>query len=241
VGVFYYQSETIVRNVLRLVEARGAASMLDIGAGSPMTGRRFADRVQRYLAVEENARRAKLLGEAGLDVRRGRFPLDISQRFDLVLSSHSVPELAQSDLSDYRPFIYSAWNCVAPGGSLLIITFKGAAAEISALNTLVFDGSNALPRDGGNKEYLEIISILSEFSNPSIDRVRSHIVADTAEELLIYITPWINGSTRYMSAIQIGRLRDAIESRYHVRDNLYVLPTEHLFIRADKSGMDQRL
>lgn len=224
-----------MRNVLRLVAARNAASLLDIGAGSPVTGCRLAQSVQRYLAIEENAGRAKMFEDAGLDVWCGKFPLSLSERFDIVLSSHSVPELTQATLGDYPPFIRSAWTCVAPGGTLLIVTFKGGAREVSELSSLVFADTAAPPRDTGSKEYHEIISILSEVGLPLVNRVRSHIVADSAEELLVFITPWINGSSRQMSEIQVARLRDAIESRYFVKSDLYVLPTEHLFISVERT------
>lgn len=233
-GVRYYQSETLVRNVLRLISVRNAQSLLDIGAGSPATGCLLARSVRRYLAVEQDSERASALKRAGLDTICGRFPLPIEGQFDLVLSSHSIPELSETTLLAYPSFIRTAWTHVAPGGALLIITFKGGARELAELAALVFGGTNAAPRETGSREYETTLSLLTEFGSPLVARVYSHIVAETAEELAGFISPWIAGSSRIMGADQIVHLQEAVEARYFVSCGLYVLPTEHLFISVER-------
>jgi hypothetical protein len=217
----YTQQETLVENVLRYVSCFRAQSLLDIGAGAPSTALPISKSVRDYLAIESDPSCANELRCAGLNVLQERFPFPMFQTFDLVLSSHSVPE---GGLFQYQGFLSSAWRLVKTGGVLLVVTFKGSGGDVRFLREEL-----ACSRRNECTELNEIVHILSKFASVQIERVNSYATTSVAEDIVSYFLPWIcpEAGERYRMSKDF---RHIVETRYKVRPSYYVFPTEHLFI-----------
>ena len=121
------QADTILHKVSVEISRRHAKSMLDIGAGPAATAVQLARSVDRYVAVEQDPGRAVALRAAGLSVVDARFPCSLGKLFDVVLSSHSLPDPTSDSMAS---FLDGAWSCVAPHGILLLVTFIGCESEL---------------------------------------------------------------------------------------------------------------
>ncbi len=128
--VRYHQKRTLIENISWYIHDSMASSLLDIGAGRPDTAAALSKEVERYTAVEQDSRRAAELKNAGLEVVQGRFPLQLGSVYDLVLSSHSLPE---SSTELYPAFLSAAWDLTSDHGIMLIVTFKGARGDLATL------------------------------------------------------------------------------------------------------------
>ena len=225
-GVTYHQQTTLVANISRYIRETSADSLLDIGAGSPETALPVSKLVHRYRAVERDPQAAARLEHAGLNVTMGTFPLPIDGTYDLVLSSHSVPE---NSVESYPPFLSSAWELTNPEGMLLIVTFKGNRGDLAEIaHELV----GQLPHK--SEEFEFIIRSYEEFGGViRIERVNSYIEALAAEDIAFFLEPWLSGDCRQRESIHSTFVR-IIETRYKVRRDLFVFPTEHLFLSCRK-------
>jgi hypothetical protein len=226
IGVTYHQQATLVANISRYIEEASADSLLDIGAGSPETALPLSKRVHRYRAIERDPDAAARLENAGLSVTAGTFPLPMDGTYDLVLSSHSVPE---NSLEAYAPFLSSAWELTSPEGMLLIVTFKGSKGDLAEI---AHDLLGLAPRKSEGLEH--IIRSYEEFGGHiGIERVNSYVEGLAAEDIAFFLEPWLSGDGRERESIHSDFVR-IIETRYKVRRNLFVFPTEHLFLVCRK-------
>lgn len=224
-GLIYHQKFTLVDNIIRRVEQVGAKSLLDIGAGSTEVALPLSRAVDTYLAVEQEPARAAKLREANLNVVAGRFPVPINQTFDMVLSSHSIPERS---LSSYPSFLSEAWKLTNHGGQLLIVTFKGKHGDLARLE---FELLGRYPRRSA--EYDAVITYLEKQGRTRIERVNSYIQARSGEVLANFLGPWISGDRQVLAGM-MPALIHVMNTRYKVQHNYFVFPTEHLFISCDK-------
>jgi|GEM_PF-1720630 len=221
----YPQQATIAENVRRYASKIKAKSLLDIGAGSPSMAMCLSRDVQDYLAVEQNAARARKLRQAGLNVVQGRFPVLINTNFDLVLSSHSLPE---ENLDEYEAFILSAWRRVSARGLLLIVTFKGSGGAVKSLREEIGDQSK-----GASLELQKVIETMSQLASVKIERVNSYAQSSQPEDIVSYFHGWICSSAAKRRNT-VDALRHIVETRYKISPHQYVFPTEHLFISCNK-------
>ncbi len=181
--------------------------------------------VPRYRAVERDPHLAADLAQAGLDVVHGEFPLPAEDTFDLVLSSHSVPE---DSLQQYLPFLSACWTSTSARGSLLIITFKGSKGDLAEVQREV------IGRGFGASPELEVIlDSCARFGETRVERVNSYIESSHADELVRFLTRWLSASEDEMASAY-DQLLKIITTRYKVRDKLFVFPTEHLFISCHR-------
>lgn len=219
--VKYNQRTTLVENILKYVRRIGAGSLLDIGAGSCATAVALSRQVGRYHAVEQDLECATRLRASGLAVTHGVFPLDLDDRYDFVLSSHSLPE---GPVTAYEPFIESAWRSVQPGGMLLVVTFKGSAGALASVKGELF-----CERAPESPELEEILRCCGRCAPVAVARVNSFIEANDAGALANYLERWLTGDSNLRRAVRPDFL-DLLEARYKVRHGLFVFPVEHLFI-----------
>jgi hypothetical protein len=220
------QSEAIVENVSRYIRKAKAKSLLDIGAGSPATAVPLSKAVNRYLAIEEDPRRADQLRRAGLSVICRRFPIDIGETFDLALSSHSVPE---GDIQRYGDFLDSAWRSLNPGGTLLIITFKGSRGAVAELYEEMTGRPYAPDPD---PQYVAILDNLNRRGFVRVERINSYLQSSDPDEII----DWISGSLFTCDAERssyTSRVREILRMRYGL-DGRYLFPEEHLLITIAK-------
>ena len=221
----YHQRSALLHNIIRYIQTANAASLLDIGAGTPGIALPLSRSVQSYRAVEQDPDRARELREAGLDVIHGTFPVPLDTTYDVVLSCHSVPELG---IAAYRPFLEAAWASTNRTGMMLIVTFKGSRGAVDELHRELLGAP-----DGLSPEYSAVIDYCNSVGATEIRTVNSFVEAETAVEIADFIDTWLSGSRRVREGIR-GRLMEILEARYRVRDGLYMFPTQHLFISCTR-------
>jgi hypothetical protein len=225
-GFSYHQKAVLVENIIGYIRNIGAISLLDIGAGSVETAIPLSSAVREYQAIEQDPARVAELRAAGLCVTQGRFPLPLTGSYDLVLSSHSVPELS---IDSYVPFLSAAWNATKTNGALLIITFKGNQGDLASIR---FELLGQTP--DRSKELDTVLGYLRSVGGiPSIERINSYIEATNPIDIATFLSPWLSGNENIRSAINDPFVR-LLRCRYRVRADLFVFPTEHLFISCHK-------
>lgn len=223
--LIYHQKSVLVENIIRYVRRYNTKSLLDIGAGTSATAAAISRSVENYLAVEMDEESAEELKRAGLNVIKGKFPLPVNQTFDLVLSSHSIPERA---LEEYTYFLSEAWKMLNPGGIFLIVTFKGCAGSLDEVRRELFDFASQV-----SAEYKAVLAFLENRGEVSIEKINSYIQAASAESLADFLSPWLIGK-RVDFAEKTLLLLHILNTRYKVSSDLFVFPTEHLFISCKK-------
>jgi hypothetical protein len=219
----YHQKWTLYKNIINYIQIYGVKSLLDIGAGGMELAGRLSLSVKDYLAIEKEREKYTALRGGGINAKFGKFPLTLDCKFDLVLSSHSIPE---GDISEYDPFLSGAWNLVGVGGRFLVITFKGSKGEIASIRRNLI-GSAPMEYE----KYETVCNFMKSVANFEEQRVRSYITSDSVDELADYLLPWITSNIDIIQYIR-PKLVDELERCYSLRDKLYGFPTEHLFLCA---------
>lgn len=194
-------------------------SLLDIGAGNATLANEISKRVKSYTAIEKRYDWAKHLKDSGLKTIQGTFPfIRIPGKYDMVLSSHSIPERA--DL--IPPFIKRASTLVKPGGILLIVTFKGGKGDIFKM-TKKLEGKGIIHDE---LLFKKILSTLEKVGEVQIKKRNSAIQSDDAVEILnsVAISLGSNRSKKYKKQIQA-----MLETDFK-RGSKYIFHFEHLFM-----------
>lgn len=223
-GVRYHQKRTLIENISWYIHDSLAGSLLDIGAGTTDIAVALSREVEQYTAVEQDSRKVAELKNAGLKVVQGRFPCQLSGVYDLVLSSHSLPE---SSTELYPAFLSAAWELTSNNGIMLIVTFKGAKGDLAVLRNELL-GSEP----GSSPELQVVLGQCSERGSTDVRPVNSFVEADTVDDLAYFLGPWLCGQKRGEAFHR--QLTHILNRRYKVRDGLFVFPTQHLFIRCRK-------
>jgi hypothetical protein len=220
--IVYHQKTALVDNVSRYIRDLSARSLLDIGAGTLETALPLSKLVDRYHAIEQDPRSAVQLENAGLSVSRGTFPLAVDGTYDLVLSSHSVPERS---IESYAPFLSSAWQLTGQGGLLLVITFKGSRGDLGDVRQELL-GRALL----ASEEHDTIMRIFRQLGGTvQTERVNSYVEANSPESIASFFEPWLSQDPEVRESIHRAFIR-IVETRYKVRGDLFVFPTQHLFL-----------
>jgi len=218
-NAYHYNQKEVLRTfVLNFIKEHQIRSLLDIGAGFIETAKIYQKAVEEYLAIEQDSERASKLLEEKIPTRILKFPAALEETFDMVLSSHSIPEVK----SEYYPYLKTALNLLNPGGSLVIITFKGAQSTLLKLSIeLLGEKGFAFP-DPLNQEMMDI---LSQFGSPVITNITS-IERSTDPDDLIRTLCF---SFRVDFSEWRSRLLEILETRF--KDNKgYFFPHEHAVI-----------
>jgi SAM-dependent methyltransferase len=219
------QAEVLAACILRFARERGARSVLDIGAGRGPVAVPVAAAASRYLAVEQDRTSAAALRAAGLDVVEATFPVALDETFDLVVSSHSIPE---GDVVLYEPFLAGAWKLVASGGMLLIITFKGSnESPIRALSSELLGGTLGL-----DDRYVTMLRILREYGEVEITKIRSHVETDDFASFAELWGSWFWRTGEQRASVE-PMLRAAADARFKDAGR-YRVPEEHLVVATVK-------
>jgi cyclopropane fatty-acyl-phospholipid synthase-like methyltransferase len=217
----YDQPAVLADCIIGCVRARGARTLLDIGAGDGAVAVPVSREVDRYLAVEADPSSSEKLRQAGLEVVTATFPVTLGERFDIVVSSHSIPE---GGVESYAPFLAAAWEHVAPNGLLLIITFKGS--DDSAIVRLSQELLGRTYRT--DHRYLAMLDILRTYGTVEITKCSSHVETDEFSDVAAFFGTWF-WKTDEQEARCKPILRAALDERFRVGDT-YRVPTEHLVI-----------
>ena len=219
------QKQVLFRKVSEIIGARHIQSLLDIGASQGFLAAALAQETKRYVAVESDQQRAAVLRAQGISVIEGVFPnVHIQGVYDLVLTSHSVPESAEL----YEMFFTKAWELVAPDGLLLVITFKGAQDDLFTL-------SRYFDKSWGDDDWLklnEMHQVLSRFGSVSTEKITSHSYADNVADIADMLTIAIGGTSAEKAARR-SELERIVGTKYK-NESGYVFPHEHLVLSVEK-------
>ncbi len=217
----YNQKDILVKAVLDLIFSCEVTSMLDIGAGDLKTAKSYKESVKKYQAIEQDEKRAKKLLEANIPVINKKFPCEIEEKFDLVLSSHSIPEI----ISEYELFLHKAWSLVNNSGYLVIITFKGANDTLSKFECELMGKCEIYDGD----KYNEMMRILNKLGQPKIKKIISTEKTANVNDLIDVIC-W---SLKLEKNKWQDKIADKLQSEFKKGNELF-FPHEHLFIILQK-------
>ncbi len=222
----YNQKEVLAENILRYIRNNTIKSLLDIGAGDGAVSVHLAKEVSRYLALEENRESVEKLTVLGLDVVNTSFPdAVLPECFDMVLSSHSIPE---GDIFLYESFLTKAWHLVCVKGTLLIITFKGSDDDPVIRLAESITGK----KGSADLRYMEMMRILGTFGQIRVEKVNSYVTTQEVDDLkeLFGHRFWQNDAEKKERDLLFRQVMDQ-----HFNENgLYSVPTQHLFISVKK-------
>lgn len=197
-------------------------SVLDIGAGTPEIAKRIARISGHYLGIEQRADYCNELRAAGLRIIEGLYPLELKQKYDVVIASHSVPEAKEL----IRPFIGSMWADTSPGGKMILITFKGAFGEIAEFRDKLL--GEYKPND--EELYAEIVSSFEEIGEYRSSTITSRIFASNPEDIANFISAGIS------SNITDELFRNIVELvRYNQKIGRYSFSFDHLVFEINKA------
>jgi SAM-dependent methyltransferase len=224
---FRYDQAAVLTDIIAgCARARGARSLLDIGAGNGTVAIPVSRCVRRYLAVEQCQASAALLRAARLDVVTASFPVAIDERFDLVVSSHSIPE---GGASLYPPFLAAAWDRVMPGGLLLIVTFKGPDdPAIPRLSQEILGRAR-----GTDPRYALMLKILETFGTMTVARRNSHVETTEFADVASFFGGWFWPTSAPEHRIA-AKLRAAVDERF-LACGTYRVPTQHFVIATERA------
>lgn len=219
------QKQILLSKISEIIDRYRAKSILDIGAGGSILAVPLSKRVEKYIAIEVVPDRAKELRDVGLAVVERVFPdVAVSGTYDLVLSSHSIPEKKEL----YRPFLEKAWQLVAPKGHLVIITFKGVKDGLEILASQL--RRSWVSSDG--EKYDEMIRILSGFGDIDKGKIVSRSNSKDINEMADMLTFSIGGTDQEKESYR-QELKNVLETKYKNGDN-YIFPHEHLVLIVQK-------
>lgn len=224
-SLYYHQRSALLHNIIPRIHDAGATSLLDIGAGYPAMAVPLSQHVRAYCAIEQDNECAAALRDVGLQVIEGIFPLPIHRTYDFVLSCHSVPE---GSTALYPPFLNAAWESVSQNGLLLIVTFKGSHGALGYLDQKLLGRT-----DTDNAQFDTLIECCNRLGMVEVYPVNSFVEATFANAIVEFLGPWLTSSQHTRDAFK-SRLLRIVEREYRVRDNLYVFPTQHLFIECKR-------
>jgi len=156
----------------------------------------------------------------------GTFPLSTGEGFDLVLSSHSVPE---DKIERYGGFLQSAWQHLNLGGMLVVITFKGSRGDVATLREEIVGKPF-----GADPQLKAITDSLSDHGPVKVERISSYLQSSDPDD----IVKWVSGSVFRQgeeTASRTDRLREILQTRYRLGGR-FIFPQQHLVITISKTG-----
>ena len=128
-----------------------------------------------------------------------------------------------------RGFLDAAWQLTRPaGGRLLTVTFLGARGDLHELRMAT------LGRAHDDGEMLsELLADLESRGPTECRRFNSYVEADSSLGIAQFLRPWLSKEDDESSYVE-APLVAALESRYRVREGLYVLPIEHVSLSCER-------
>lgn len=122
-GVFSKHSDekvVVARKVNEIIRKYNVDSVLDVGAGQGTFTSMIAPQVRSLKAIEKRHDHVQALKNQGIDVVEGEFPMDVGEKFDMVLASHSVPH----NRDELQDFVHALIESAKGDGVVCIVTYK---------------------------------------------------------------------------------------------------------------------
>lgn len=212
------------------IKENQANSLLDIGAGNGLLSIPLAKKVNKYLAIEPKSSFASILEQAKLTVIKKPFPFYVNEYFDIVLSCHSIPHNIDSATS----FIKEAWDSVALGGKLIVITYRSDKENswTKLMNTL---GENWL--DTNVKSYQALIALLYSFSDKLEVEEKTSSVMSLSLPIMIKVLSFVYSDGEQEAKDRFfkkeGKVEEVLRSKYCYND-IYSFIFSHFCIKVQK-------
>lgn len=220
------QKDILFQEISPYLQTYNVQSLLDIGAGDGVLAKKLAQRVPKYLAIEQDKRRVDTLKNLDLNVIHSIFPQHIPEKFDMVLASHSTPESEKLIGS----FLRNAWEHLNDGGILLIITFKGERGELHNLRKEWV--KDEYSKDADEILYHTLLGTLNTYGTVQVHRAVSYFSSDNIDEITKLVLDSI-GPQKSKYDLCERFLREYIKKN-HYTENIYSFPYEHVFFVAQK-------
>lgn len=208
------------------LQALGTNSLLDIGAGNGAISIPLAKQVQRYVAVEQKEDYVKRLQEAGLEVIQAEYPYSISEKFDAVLLSHSLPSHSDGKAA-WEPFVNAAWSHLNESGHLLLVTYDDEESEWNDLVML----SGLERANPPEKRLKELVEHLETFGTVEKEVITTHVSAEKLEEImqaLAFVSS--DGSQQKMEAFLANKDISKMLQEQYWDGKQYAFPFHHYLL-----------
>jgi len=222
------EKQILLDEILKEVEEYDTKSLLDIGAGNGLLSIPLSRKAKSYLAVESNEKFVSKLRKAGLEVIEGKFPLEISGLFDMVLASHSISY--RNDL--FKSFIKKAWGLVKPNKVLLAITYRGEEDDWTKLMKELGENHEDQNRVVFNQMVELLASLGAVKTRKFITKVQTKNLDDMVQALSFVAS---NGELKKKAEFlkQSKKLEKILKQNY--RDsNGYLFPFQHFLLTTQK-------
>lgn len=222
------EKEVLCREILNEVKKYNIASLLDIGAGNGDLALPLSQGVEHYVAIEPKQSFVQRLREHDIDVIQNWFPCWTDEKFDMILSSHSI----RSDEELRGRFIDVAVDLLEDTGVLLIITFKGGETNWSRFMDYLGE-----ERGEHNKKWFDsLVSYLNQYGKVSVRNVTSYVRTDTFDEIFscldfVYSDAMIEKHKEFLARKEEVR---AYLDEIHRDETGYFFPFTHYFITLQK-------
>jgi SAM-dependent methyltransferase len=220
------EKDVLADALIRHLRANHASSLLDVGAGSGELGRKLADVIPSYLAVEARPEYLRRLRDLGLDATRGTWPIQLDRTFDAVLMSHVL-----GPHHDLREMLRSALRCLEQDGVLLLVLHRIAGtswAELLGAVSIRWEDEGSLPG--------RALETLRELGCPtSSECVRTTVETRSVPEMLAALQFVAGGGDADRNdnfAERCTDVRNWILDRCGRSDGSIAFPFEHLIISA---------
>jgi len=199
-------------------------SVIDIGAGEGSISIPLSKRFSRYLAIEQNNLHADILRKNNIEVLEKPFPCKISERFDAVISCHSISHKPEV----YKPFINSAVEILRPGGSFLLVDFRGRNDSWSSLMQKIDKPSVAEDEFHVNQIY----SILLSRGETQWSIVKSKLLTKDLEDMVKSLSFVYSGGDRKRREYFLSKREIVVNvlKKRHWCDYGYMFIFEHKII-----------
>ncbi len=224
------EKEVLYQALVEEIKSNHFSSILDIGAGNGDLSLPLSKLVNRYLAVEQKPKYVQRLKSLGVEVIEGSWPISVSgqEPFDLVLSSHSI----SYHHSKVWPFLTAAWEQVAVGGELLIITFRGEPDDWTDLTAKMGDDLLSYHEPA----FADLIEGLNKWGETQVSKIITTVQTSNFEQMLeslafVYSDGHLERREKFFSYETI--ITNLLNQKYHQGDK-YTFPFQHFLIRVKK-------
>ena len=223
------EKRILLKEITKEIKKLKTESLLDIGAGNGLLATPLSKEVSRYLAIEPKLSFVEKLKSNGLDVVQSNFPVSISEKFDLILSSHSL----SYDKENFEPFIREAFNLLNQNGVFLIITYRGQEDDWN--NLLDFVGKKKM--DYNRMIFNSIIELLNNLGNVTIRKVITKVTTDNLDDMIQALSFVFSDGKPEKKEKFLGykvKLEKFLNSKYKIEHG-YSFPFQHFFIMTQKT------
>ena len=222
------EKDVLFKEFESFIKENNIRSILDIGAGNgdlaiPLSK---MDNLENYLAIEPSLKFSKKLKEKNINVLVGKFPneVNVEEKFDLVLSSHSIP----TDKEKMIPFIENAKRLNSKNGKLVIITYKGEEDDWTELCGLLNENRFQI----NQIFYKDIIEQLSKIGEVKIKKITTTVSSPNIEDVLqalSFVFGYGEVDRKKYFFKNENLIKDLLVKKYY-KNNIFSFPFRHFFI-----------